>query len=257
MGEHSAGAPAAASAAHSGDALLTVRGLRVAHGPVEVVHGIDLDVRAGAVTALLGANGAGKTTTLRALLGHLRPSGGSVLLGGRELAGRRAHRIARDGVALVPEGRRVFASLTVADNLRMGGYGRTAARAWRDPAALTQPLALFPELEPLLERPAGLLSGGEQQMLAMGRALMRRPRLLVLDEPSMGLAPKVVQRIYAALGELRGGGTTILLAEQNARVALALADDAVLLRTGTVAAAGSAAELRDGPLIQEVYLGRG
>jgi branched-chain amino acid transport system ATP-binding protein len=245
--------------------LLSARGLRIAHGAVEVVHGIDLDVRAGAVTALLGANGAGKTTTLRALLGHLRPSAGTVRLGDREIAGARAHRVARAGVALVPEGRRVFASLSVADNLRMGGYGAAAAgggplaslRRWRAPEAIAEPLALFPELEPLLERPAGLLSGGEQQMLAMGRALMRRPRLLVLDEPSMGLAPKVVRRIYAALAELRARGTTILLAEQNARVALALADDALLLRTGVVAAAGSAGELRDGELVRDIYLGAG
>jgi len=239
------------------ETLLRVRGLRVAHGPVEVVHGLDLDVRAGAVTALLGANGAGKTTTLRALLGHLRASAGSVRLGEREIAGARPQRIARAGVALVPEGRRVFASLTVGDNLRMGGYGRVRAAAWRRPETIAEPLALFPELEALLERPAGLLSGGEQQMLAMGRALMRRPRLLVLDEPSMGLAPKVVQRIYAALAELRERGTTILLAEQNARVALALADDAVLLRTGTVAARGTAEELRDGELVREIYLGAG
>ncbi len=247
-----AGAPVAA-----GETLLTVRGLRVAHGPVEVVHGLDLDVRAGAVTALLGANGAGKTTTLRALLGHLRASAGSVRLGEREIAGVRPQRIARAGVALVPEGRRVFASLTVGDNLRMGGYGIVRARAWRRAESIAEPLTLFPELEALLERPAGLLSGGEQQMLAMGRALMRRPRLLVLDEPSMGLAPKVVQRIYAALGELRERGTTILLAEQNARVALALADDAVLLRTGVVAARGTADELRDGELVREIYLGAG
>jgi len=241
--------------------LLSVRGLRVAHGPVEVVHGLDLDVRAGAVTALLGANGAGKTTTLRAILGHLRASAGSVRLDGREIGGGRPHRIARAGVALVPEGRRVFASLSVRDNLRMGTYGQArgvaAMRAWRAPDGLAEPLARFPELEELLDRPAGLLSGGEQQMLAMGRALMRRPRLLVLDEPSMGLAPKVVQRIYAVLGELRAQGTTILLAEQNARAALELADDAVLLRTGTVAARSSAAELRDGDLVREIYLGAG
>jgi branched-chain amino acid transport system ATP-binding protein len=240
--------------------MLVVRGLRAAHGAVEVVHGLDLDVAAGGVTALLGANGAGKTTTLRTLLGHLRPSGGSVRLQGREIAGRRAHAIARAGVALVPEGRRVFPSLTVRDNLRMGGFGLArgplgASRAWRAPDALDAPLNLFPELTPLLERPAGVLSGGEQQMLALGRALMRRPRLLVLDEPSMGLAPKVVRRIYAALAELRDAGTTILLAEQNARAALALADDAVVLRAGSVAARGASPELRDRELLRDVYLG--
>jgi len=239
--------------------LLSVRGLRVAHGPVEVVHGLDLDVPAGAVTALLGANGAGKTTTLNALLGHLPVSRGTVTLGGRPIAGLRAHRIARAGVALVPEGRRVFASLSVADNLRMGGYrvassGRSP-RTWRAPQTIAGPLELFPELDALLDRPAGLLSGGEQQMLALGRALMRSPRLLVLDEPSMGLAPKVVQRIYAALAELRARGTTVLLAEQNARAALGLADTAVVLATGTVAAAGPADELRDSPLLHDTYLG--
>jgi len=240
--------------------LLAVRGLRAAYGAVEVVHGIDLDVAAGGVTALLGANGAGKTTTLRTLRGHLRPRAGSVRLQGREIAGRRAHAIARSGVALVPEGRRVFASLTVRDNLRMGGFGGAhrpfgAFRAWRAPDALAAPLDLFPELAPLLDRPAGVLSGGEQQMLALGRALMRRPRLLVLDEPSMGLAPKVVQRIYAALVDLRAAGTTILLAEQNARAALAPADDAVVLRAGSVAARGASPELRDGELLRDVYLG--
>jgi len=251
-----AGRGAGERGAAAGARTLAVRGLRVAHGPVEVVHGIDLDVRRGGVTALLGANGAGKTTTLRAILGHLRPSAGSVTLEGREIARARAHRVARAGVALVPEGRRVFASLSVRDNLRMGGYGVSrGVNAWRSPDAIAHPLALFPELEPLLDRPAGLLSGGQQQMLAMGRALMRRPTLLVLDEPSMGLAPKVVQRIYDALAQLRDDGTTILLAEQNARAALALADDAVLLRTGAVVAAGSAAELRDGELVREIYLG--
>jgi ABC-type branched-subunit amino acid transport system ATPase component len=323
-GERGATAGAGERGAASGERTLTVRGLRVAHGPVEVVHRIDLDVRRGGVTALLGANGAGKTTTLRAILGHLRPTAGSVRLGEREIARARAHKIARAGVALVPEGRRVFASLTVRDNLRMGGYGvrggvaRSAGgvgsadaggiagevrragagavalgvggpagsdghriageaggdgsgavalgsgggarglaglRAWRSPGSIAYPLELFPELEALLDRPAGLLSGGQQQMLAMGRALMRRPTLLVLDEPSMGLAPKVVQRIYDALAQLRDDGTTILLAEQNARAALALADDAVLLRTGAVVAAGSAAELRDGELVREIYLG--
>jgi len=235
--------------------LLEVRGLRVSHGAVQVVHGVDLEVGDGEVLALLGANGAGKTTTLRAVLGHLPVGGGTVRLGGADITRRRAHEIARAGVGLVPEGRRVFRSLTVRENLHMGAYGRGAGRRLRDPGAIAGPLELFPELERLLDRPAGLLSGGEQQMLALGRALMRDPRLLVLDEPSMGLAPKIVQRIYGALADLRERGTTILLAEQNARAALGLADRAVLLRTGTVAAAGTAEELRDDRLVQAAYLG--
>jgi branched-chain amino acid transport system ATP-binding protein len=235
--------------------LLEVRGLRVSHGAVQVVHGVDLEVGDGEVLALLGANGAGKTTTLRAVLGHLPVGGGTVRLGGADITRRRAHEIARAGVGLVPEGRRVFRSLTVRENLHMGAYGRGAGRRLRDPGSIAGPLELFPELERLLDRPAGLLSGGEQQMLALGRALMRDPRLLVLDEPSMGLAPKIVQRIYGALADLRERGTTILLAEQNARAALGLADRAVLLRTGTVAAAGTAEELRDDRLVQAAYLG--
>jgi branched-chain amino acid transport system ATP-binding protein len=234
------------------EALLEVRGLRVGYGRIEVVHGVDLDVTEGRVLALLGANGAGKTTTLRAILGHLRPSGGQVRLAGASIAGSPAHRISRRGVAVVPEGRRVFKSLTVRENLRMGAFARGRAGRGDGPG---QVLDLFPELEPLLDRPAGLLSGGEQQMLAVGRALMGAPRLLVLDEPSMGLAPRLVARIYDALRALAGRGATLLLAEQNARAALDLADDAVVLATGAVALRGPAAQVRDAPELREVYLG--
>ena len=235
------------------DALLEVRGLRVGYGRIEVVHGVDLDVTEGRVLALLGANGAGKTTTLQAILGHLRPSGGEIRLAGTSIAGSPAHRISRRGVAVVPEGRRVFKSLTVRENLRMGGFAR--GRAAHSGDGLVDVLDLFAELEPLLDRPAGLLSGGEQQMLAVGRALMGAPRLLVLDEPSMGLAPRLVARIYDALRALAGRGATLLLAEQNARAALNLADDAVVLATGTVALRGPAAKVRDAPELREVYLG--
>jgi branched-chain amino acid transport system ATP-binding protein len=235
------------------DALLEVRGLRVGYGRIEVVHGVDLDVTEGRVLALLGANGAGKTTTLQAILGHLRPSGGEVRLAGSSIAGSPPHRISRRGVAVVPEGRRVFKSLTVRENLRMGAFAR--GRAARSDDGFGKALELFGELEPLLDRPAGLLSGGEQQMLAVGRALMGAPRLLVLDEPSMGLAPRLVARIYDALRALGERGATLLLAEQNARAALDLADDAVVLRTGTVALHGPAAQVRDAPELREVYLG--
>lgn len=232
---------------------LVVEDLVLAYGPIQVVHGIDFTAHAGQVTALLGTNGAGKTTTIRAVVGLHAPRSGSIRYSGHQLAGRPAHRVAGNDIALVPEGRRVFSSLTVRDNLRMGA-SRTAA-AWRSTQRLDQVYALFPELRALEESPAGVLSGGQQQMLAVGRALMSEPSLLVLDEPSMGLAPVLVDRVFDALQALKATGTTLLLAEQNAVLALDLADDAYVLESGQIVGSGSAATLRSSPLVKEIYLG--
>ncbi len=232
--------------------LLRVERLVVAYRRSEAVKGIDLAVAAGEVVCLLGANGAGKTSTLRALAGLLRPRAGRILLDGAELAGLAAHRIAARGVALVPEGRQIFAGLSVAENLALGawrvfGAGEIGARR-------AGVLARFPRLAERLGQSAGSLSGGEQQMLAIGRALMARPRLL-LDEPSMGLAPRLVEEIFAIIASLRREGTAVLLVEQNASAALAIADRAYVLETGRIALAGPAAAVAADPAVASVYLG--
>jgi branched-chain amino acid transport system ATP-binding protein len=234
-------------------ATLTVANLRIAYGRIEVVHGISFVAPAGQATALIGPNGAGKTTTVRGIIGLQPPSGGTIALDDQMLVGRQPHQVARLGVALVPEGRQVFPSLSVLDNLRMGTVSRRAR--WRWPDGLEEVFALFPDLARLRDRPAGLLSGGEQQMLAIGRALMAKPRLLILDEPSMGLAPRLIERIYEALAALRQRGVSLLLAEQNARLALALSDRAYLLESGTIVESGPAAEMARSARVQEAYLG--
>jgi branched-chain amino acid transport system ATP-binding protein len=232
---------------------LEVSGLAVAHGRTEAVRGIDLHVGEGQVVALIGANGAGKTTTLRALSGLLRPRAGRVLLDGRNIAGLPAHRIAALGVVQVPEGRQVFSQLTVGDNLTLGTW--TA----RDAAAVARRrenvLARFPRLRERLAQRAGALSGGEQQMLAMGRALMAAPRLLLLDEPSMGLAPLVVEEIFSLIAELKAEGVTILLVEQNASAALEVADTAYVLEVGRITLAGPAWKVATDPAVVAAYLG--
>jgi len=234
--------------------LLEVSDLTVSYGRIQVVHGITISVPEGGVVCVIGPNGAGKTTALRGIVGLQRPVTGSVRLAGRELVGLSTHRIARQGIALVPEGRRVFPSLSVLDNLRMGASPRRV-RGWRNPEGIDEVLDLFPELSRLKGRLAGLLSGGEQQMLAIGRGLMSKPRLLVLDEPSMGLAPKIVTRIYEALAETRHLGTSILLAEQNTHLALELCDWVYVLETGCTVADGPADQMRDSPRVIDVYLG--
>lgn len=237
----------------SGTEGLVVEGLTVRYGRVEVVHGIDFAARPGQVTCLVGNNGAGKTTTIRGILG-LQPSRArQVTFQGRSLSGVPTHAIARHGIALVPEGRRVFADLTVLENLRMGAVRRNGG--WHDEVTLGEVYDLFPELRDRSASKAGLLSGGQQQMLAMGRAMMARPDMLVLDEPSMGLSPVLVNRIYEALVALRGAGYTILLSEQNANLALDLADHAYILETGRVVEDGVAAELADSARVQAIYLG--
>ena len=232
---------------------LTIEGLRAGYGAVEALHGVDLRVETGEIVALLGANGAGKTTTLRAISGLLRPAAGSVRLGGEPLAGVPAHAIVARGLVQVPEGRRLFATLTVRENLEMGAFTR------RDPDGVEASRGLVHRLFPVLaarERQlAGTLSGGEQQMLAIGRALMAAPRILLLDEPSLGLSPILVRAILGALREVNAAGVSILLVEQNARAALRLAHRAYVLVTGTVALEGPARELLDDPGVRSAYLG--
>ncbi|WP_328855326.1 ABC transporter ATP-binding protein [Microbispora hainanensis] len=234
-------------------AALTIRDLRVAYGRIEVVHGVSFEAATGRVTCLLGANGAGKTTTIRGLLGLQADRSGVVKVGDTDVSRHEAHKMAGFGIAYVPEGRRVFARLSVRDNLRMGAA--TRPRSWRSDDELDRVLGTFPELADRLDAPAGLLSGGQQQMLAIGRALMARPTLLILDEPSMGLSPKLVTRIYQALARLRDEGHTILLVEQNAKLALDLADHAYVLETGRIAESGPAADLSSSTRVRDIYLG--
>ncbi|MFE1600742.1 ABC transporter ATP-binding protein [Methylobacterium sp. ID0610] len=236
-------------------ALLTVRGLRLGYGRADVVHGLDLTVPRGRIVSLIGSNGAGKTTILRGLSGLLKPRGGEILWGDgaeADIAGEAAYRIARRGIVQVPEGRQVFANMTVAENLRLGGYRVSNAEAAQRQEAV---VARFPRLGERLSQQAGYLSGGEQQMLAMGRALMADPKLLLLDEPSMGLAPLIVEEIFAIIAALREEGRTILLVEQNAGAALAIADDAYVLETGRVRLQGPAAEVARNPDVAAAYLG--
>ena len=230
---------------------LAVEGLRVRYGAQEAVRGLDLDVSSGEVVALLGANGAGKTTTLRAVSGLLRPSGGQVLLDDRRLDRLAPHEVVAAGVAHVPEGRRVFGSMSVEDNLDVGGYTDPRGAA----AAKDRVLGLLPVLAERRRQPAGTLSGGEQQLLALGRALMSSPRVLLLDEPSTGLAPQAVEAVLDVLRDLAAGGTAVLLVEQDAEVALGLASRAYVLETGRLVAQGPSARLREDPAVREAYLG--
>jgi branched-chain amino acid transport system ATP-binding protein len=230
--------------------MLDVRGLSVAYGRMEVVHEVSFDVKRGEVVVVIGANGAGKTTTLRALAG-LVPRRGDVTFEGANVSGRPAHWIARHGIALVPEGRMVFADQTVLDNLRLGAYGR------RDDvsADIERHFARFPILRERQRYSAGTLSGGEQQMLAIARALMAKPRLLLLDEPSLGLAPRLVTEVFAALAALRDEGLTLLLVEQLAEAALEIADRAYVLEQGRIVLSGTAEELRRDERVARAYLG--
>ncbi len=231
--------------------LLLLRDLKVSYGPVEALHGISLEVRPGELVALIGANGAGKTTTLGAVSGLAAATGGSIRFEGGDLAGVPTHARALRGLILVPEGRHIFPRLTVLENLLMGAYALPD-----DPAAdLDRVLGLFPLLKERASQAGGTLSGGEQQMLAIARALLGRPRCLLLDEPSLGLAPKMVDLILDTLRTLRAEGMTMLLVEQNARAALELADRAYVLETGRIVLEGSGRELLDNPIVRKAYLG--
>jgi branched-chain amino acid transport system ATP-binding protein len=233
--------------------LLALEQLHVSYGGIRAVKGIDLQVSQGELVCLIGANGAGKTTTLRAITGLVPPASGRVLYDGQPINGLRTHQIARRGLALVPEGRGVFAQLTIEENLAMGAYARKDAAGVA--ADVERAFTLFPRLKERRRQTAGTLSGGEQQMLAIGRALMSRPRLLLLDEPSMGLAPMMVERIFEVIRGISAEGVTLLLVEQNARLALEASHRAYVLEGGLVTLSGEARTLLHDSRIREAYLG--
>jgi branched-chain amino acid transport system ATP-binding protein len=232
--------------------LLEVRGLEVRYGGIRAVKGIDLEIGAGEMVCLIGANGAGKSSTLRAISGLVPTAPGAVRFGGSDLAGAPAFRRARAGLVMVPEGRGVFAQLTVEENLAMGAYLRADREVSSDRTGV---FGLFPQLRERRDQTAGTLSGGEQQMLAIGRALMSRPKLLALDEPSMGLAPIVAQKIFEVIRDINRAGVTVLLVEQNARAALALAARAYVMESGMITLSGEARALLADSRVREAYLG--
>jgi branched-chain amino acid transport system ATP-binding protein len=233
--------------------MLEVQDLHTYYGGIAALRGISFDVPRGGVVALVGANGAGKSTTLNTISGLLAPRRGTIHFEGRDIAGWRAERVAALGLVQVPEGRQVLAPLTVEENLLVGAYTRRDGGVHADLVGVYE---RFPRLAERRAQVAGSLSGGEQQMLAIGRALMARPKLLMLDEPSLGLAPLIVQEVFEIVAALKEQGATILLVEQNARKALAVADYAYVLEGGEIAQSGPAATLRDDPRILEAYLGR-
>jgi branched-chain amino acid transport system ATP-binding protein len=237
--------------------MLSIKNLHAGYGKVEVLHGISLEVPKGKVVSLIGSNGAGKTTTMRAISGMIAPTQGSVSLGGKEVTGYEPYRVAKLGLAHSPEGRRVFATMSVTDNLMLGAFPRfTGARPKGDVQAdLERAMEYFPRLKERREQLAGTLSGGEQQMLAMARAMMLNPEVVLLDEPSMGLAPILVQEVFRIIERLRGEGVTMLLVEQFAAAALKVADYAYVLENGRIAVHGKAADLRDDPAVKAAYLG--
>jgi branched-chain amino acid transport system ATP-binding protein len=235
--------------------MLTLKSVQAGYGALMVLKGVSLHVRQGEVVTLIGGNGAGKSTTLRTISGLLPVRRGVVEFAGQELNRLAPERIVSLGLALVPEGRRVFASLSVAANLELGAFSRNDKGQVR--RELEDIKERFPLLKERASQPAGTLSGGEQQILAICRALMARPKLLMLDEPSMGLAPRMVRQVYDILRELKDQGTTLLLIEQNARAALKLADRGYVMETGRIILDGAAAELRDDPEVQRAYLGKG
>jgi branched-chain amino acid transport system ATP-binding protein len=239
--------------------MLSISNLHAAYGKVEVLHGISLDVPKGKLVTLIGSNGAGKTTTMRAISGMIKPKSGSVTLGGKDVTGLDSHRIARAGLAHSPEGRRVFSSMTVTDNLLLGAFPRfTRARPKGDiKRDLEKALELFPRLKERQGQLAGTLSGGEQQMLAMARAVMLNPEVILLDEPSMGLAPILVEEVFRIITRLKSEGVTMLLVEQFAAAALNVADYGYVLENGSISVHGPAASLKTDPKVIAAYLGGG
>ena len=233
--------------------MLAIEDLRAGYGKVEVLHDVGLGVAQGQIVALIGANGAGKTTLLKTISGLIRPVAGAIVFAGEDIAQRPAHKIVALGISHVPEGRAILKRMSVLENLRMGAYVRRDSEIEADIAAV---LARFPALAERRQQLAGSLSGGEQQMLAIGRSLVARPRLLLMDEPSLGLAPRLVTGIFHTLRQLREEGKTILLVEQNARQALQVADYAYVMERGRIALAGTGASLLEEPEVQRTYLGR-
>ncbi|HET6264917.1 MAG TPA: ABC transporter ATP-binding protein [Usitatibacter sp.] len=233
--------------------MLRLEQLQVAYGGIRAVKGVDIEVNQGELVCLIGANGAGKTTTLRAVTGLVRAAAGRVLYDGQDITGLKVPEIARRGLALVPEGRGVFAQLTIEENLAMGAYARNDRAGIA--ADVERAFTLFPRLKERRSQTAGTLSGGEQQMLAIARALMSRPRLLLLDEPSMGLAPLMVERIFEVVRTIAAEGVTLLLVEQNARLALETSHRGYVLEGGLVSFSGRAADLLGDPRVREAYLG--
>jgi branched-chain amino acid transport system ATP-binding protein len=233
--------------------MLTLENVSVNYGAIEALTDINMHIEQGEVVTLIGANGAGKTTTLRTITGLLEPKEGRVMYEGKQISGMATHKLVPMGIAMSPEGRGVFANLSVRENLEMGAYIR------KDKAGITKDMQrgfdMFPRLKERETQKAGTMSGGEQQMLAMARALMSRPRLLLLDEPSLGLAPLVVHTIFEAIDEIRAGGTTILLVEQNANAALHHSDRAYVLETGRIVMEGDSKTLAADPRVKEAYLG--
>lgn len=233
---------------------LEIRDLHVSYGGIRALKGIDLTVEEGQIVTLIGANGAGKSTTLRAISGLQKPQSGSILYGGEELVGLPAKEIVRRGIIHVPEGRRVFPDMTVAENLKIGAFLR------KDKDGIASDMdyvySLFPRLKERSWQPAGTLSGGEQQMLAVGRALMSRPKVLMMDEPSLGLAPLIVKDIFSIIRRVNADGITVLLIEQNANAALRIADYGYVLETGTIALSGTGEELLKNESVREAYLGK-
>jgi branched-chain amino acid transport system ATP-binding protein len=234
--------------------LLVIDEIEAHYGRIRALKNISLEVPEGSIVALLGANGAGKTTTLRVISGLLRPSRGSVTFGGRPVGRRSAEQLVRAGMAHVPEGRQIFPELSVREHLRLGAYTRRDRGGIDDDMRAV--LRSFPRLQERLGQPAGTLSGGEQQMLAIGRALMARPRLLLLDEPSLGLAPLLVKEIFRIINDIRAAGTTVLLVEQNVHMALNVADYGYLLEGGRVVVADASGALRQREEVQRAYLGQ-
>ena len=233
--------------------MLSIAGLRAGYGKIEVLHEVALSIEQGQIVTLIGANGAGKTTLLKTISGLIRPAADSIDFEGESIVRRPPHKIVARGLSHVPEGRAILKRMTVLDNLRMGAYVRSDSEINRD---IESVFARFPVLAERRDQMAGTLSGGEQQMLAIGRALVARPRLLLLDEPSLGLAPKFVTRIFLTLRELKQEGKTILLVEQNARQALQVADRGYVMERGRIVLTGSGAELLSTPEVRQTYLGQ-
>ncbi|MBR2179888.1 MAG: ABC transporter ATP-binding protein [Selenomonadaceae bacterium] len=233
--------------------MLDIKDINVYYGAIHAIKGINLTVNKGEIVTLIGANGAGKSTTLRTISGLLKPKTGSIEFLGKNIAAMPAHQIVKEGISQVPEGRRIFAEMTVVENLELGAFIRTDREAVEEDMQMV--FRRFPRLEERREQLAGTLSGGEQQMLAMGRALMSRPKLLLLDEPSMGLAPLLIKEIFSIIEDINKTGTTVLLVEQNANMALSIANRAYVLETGRITLSGDAQKLAASEEVRKAYLG--